>query len=206
MTETLSDMERTVLANSNQLNADDLVSGPRVLLVKSVEVKPADKKQPITIHYAGDDGHPYKPNLSMRRILITLWGKEKEAYIGRSIVVFRDPTVRFGSDTVGGIVISHLSHIERREEVALTISRGKKKTYIIEPYKPESKPAQLDQLPAEWSSWSNEERGYNRASLGTAALVAWWRTLTAEERTALESKKDSEWKPLAAGKDGAKSK
>jgi len=201
----MTDMTGTIVAKSDQLNADELLPGSRTLEITSVEVRTGD--QPVSIHYRGENGHPYKPCKNMRRILVALWGGDGANYIGKSITVFRDPDVKFGGMAVGGIVISHASHITEPLSIALAVTKGKKKIYTVEPLaaaKPAAQQQQLDQLPAEWSSWSNEERGYNRASLGTAALVAWWRTLTADERTALEDKKDSEWKPLAAGKDGAK--
>jgi hypothetical protein len=55
-----------------------------------------------------------------------------------------------------------------------------------------------------WAAWTLEERGDNRALEGTAELVAWWKSLTAEERKELEAKKEKDWKPAAAFADGKK--
>lgn len=56
-------------------------------------------------------------------------------------------------------------------------------------------------LPAGWPDWSNEERGENRARLGSDSLRAWWGTLPADTKRALKSKLDGEWKQLAADAD-----
>jgi hypothetical protein len=61
--------------------------------------------------------------------------------------------------------------------------------------------APLSGLPAGWDSWTNEERGINRARLGSAALRAWWGTLNADTKRALKPKLEDEWKQLAADAD-----
>jgi ABC-type dipeptide/oligopeptide/nickel transport system ATPase subunit len=57
----------------------------------------------------------------------------------------------------------------------------------------------LVNLPAGWDSWSNEERGANRASLGSAALQEWWNSLSVADKKTLKPKLDSEWKAAAEG-------
>jgi hypothetical protein len=49
------------------------------------------------------------------------------------VTLYLDPTVRFGKETTGGIRISHLSHIDGPKKLALTVSRGKKAAYTVEP-------------------------------------------------------------------------
>jgi hypothetical protein len=48
--------------------------------------------------------------------------------------------VKFGGQDVGGIRVSHMSHIDKRIVVALTVSRGKRVPYTVEPLK-EATPA-----------------------------------------------------------------
>jgi hypothetical protein len=69
----------------------------------------------------------------MRRILVTAWGPEANNYIGRRITIYRDPDITFGKDKVGGIRISHLSNIANRLEVALTVTRGRRATFAVDP-------------------------------------------------------------------------
>jgi len=54
------DLRPTLAAKSDQLNADDLIGRPLTVTVTKV-VATGDAEQPISIHYDGDDGKPYKP-------------------------------------------------------------------------------------------------------------------------------------------------
>lgn len=125
------DLRATVVPKSDQLNADDLIAGPLTIRITGVEVPGGE--QPVTIHYDGGDGRPYRPGKSMRRALINLWGPDGEAYIGRSLTLYRDEKVQFGGETVGGIRISHASHLDKPVTMALTATRGKRKPFTIQP-------------------------------------------------------------------------
>jgi energy-coupling factor transporter ATP-binding protein EcfA2 len=59
-------------------------------------------------------------------------------------------------------------------------------------------PLAMEDSPTDWDAWSLEERGLNRASLGTDALSKWWATLSAADKKALKPKLDNEWKQIAA--------
>lgn len=127
------DLSPTIVAKSDQLNADDLLGG-RSLTIKVMRVTGnSDKEQPISIYFEGDDGKPYKPGKSMRRVLVNFWGKESDDYIGRSMTLVRDPNVTFGGIKVGGIRISHLSDIGGESEMALAVTKGAKKLYRVKP-------------------------------------------------------------------------
>ena len=136
----------TIVPKADQTNADDLIAGPRTITI--TEVKAASADQPVAIHYDGDNGRPYKPCKSMRRVLVQLWGSESTAYIGRRLTLYRDDSVRFGSDEVGGIRISHASHIAGKQTLALTVARGKRKPYTVEPL-----PEEKSDLPEAWALW-----------------------------------------------------
>lgn len=184
----------SVVPKSTQLNSDDLISGPRTIKITAV-MPGASKEQPIAISFEGDEGRPYLPSKSMRRVLILIWGAEGDVYPGRRITLYRDPEVKFGGDVVGGIKISHASHIDKPMEAMLTATRGKRKAHNVEILEPE---VAAPVMPADWANWTNEERGVNRAAAGTEALKAWWISLTAEEKSPLKAKLDGEWKTTAA--------
>lgn len=123
-------LAETIIPKSDQLNADDLISG--TLTIKVTAVKGSNEpQQPVSIHYEGDNGKPYKPCKSMRRVLVSAWGPNGADYVGRSMTLYRDDSVLFGGIAVGGIRISHLSHIERDLTLALTVSRASRKPYTI---------------------------------------------------------------------------
>lgn len=134
----MTDLSTTIAPNSTQTNADDLLAGPRTIRITKV-VKRDSKEQPIDIYFEGDDNKPYKPCKSMRRVLVEVWSKDGASYVGKAMTIFREPTVLFGGDRVGGIRISHLSDIgDKPVTVILTMSRGVRKPYTVQPLKSES--------------------------------------------------------------------
>ena len=147
------DLSRTVIPKSDQTNADDLIAGPRTITVTAVKML-SSEEQPVGISYEGDDGKPYKPCKSMRRVLIAAWGADGAQYIGRSMTIYLDRTVTWGGAEVGGIRISHLSHIGRRMTMALTATKKSRKAYVVDPLVVADNPAQYepDECAKEWIS------------------------------------------------------
>lgn len=126
------DISQAAQPRSDQLNADDLIGGPQVVTI--AEVRRGSQEQPIEIVTEEfGPGRPYKPNKSMIRVLITAWGKEASAYAGRRLLLYRDAGVRFGKDAVGGIRIGSMSDIESRLSIMLTVTRGKRAPFVVEP-------------------------------------------------------------------------
>jgi hypothetical protein len=125
------DITKTVEPRSDQLNFDDVASTD--LTITIVEVKAGGPEQPVELHNSEYPGRPYKPGKSMRRVLIAAWGTEASAYVGRRITLYGDPTIRFGKDAVGGIRIRALSHITEPLTVALTVTRGKRAPFTVQP-------------------------------------------------------------------------
>lgn len=137
MTEMI-DMSRFVEAKSDQLNADDLIGGPRTITVRRVTGNDGD--QPVSIYYEGDDNKPFKPCKTVRRILLALWGRNAADYVGRSMTIYRDDSVTFGGLATGGIRVSHMSHIEKKTVVVVMKTKGKKAGIEIQPLQVEAKP------------------------------------------------------------------
>jgi hypothetical protein len=144
------DISRAIVPKSDQLNADDLIGGPRTITVVSVMMIAEDVAdgRPVAIHFDGCNGKPYKPCKSMLRVLLRAWGKDASKYTGRSITLYLDEAIRFGGAAVGGIRISHLSHIAGPITMALTVTRGTKKAYTVRPLDvaslPDHPPAEAD--------------------------------------------------------------
>lgn len=128
----MTDLTDTLAPKSDQLTADDLIAGPITIHITDV-VRGESPEQPIAIRFDGDNGKPYRPGLSMRRMLAYAWGPDGNAYKGRSLTLYRDPAVVFGGLAVGGIRISHMSHIEGEMALALTATKGKKKPHRVQP-------------------------------------------------------------------------
>lgn len=130
----MTDLTTTIAPKSDQLNADDLIGGPRTIRITKVALTSAPD-QPVAIHFEGDNGKPYLACKSMRRVLVQVWGGDGNAYIGRSLTIYRDPEVVFGGMKVGGIRISHMSHLERPVTMALTASKASRKPFTVQPLK-----------------------------------------------------------------------
>lgn len=123
-------LAETIEPKSDQLNADDLIGGDITIKVTAIKGN-SEPKQPVSIHYEGDNGKPYKPCKSMRRVLVSAWGANGADYVGRSMTLYLDKTVTYGGIAVGGIRISHLSHIENDLSMMLTVSRTSRKPYQV---------------------------------------------------------------------------
>jgi hypothetical protein len=125
------DLTESIAPKSDQLNAEDLLTGPRTFTVDKVSKGSAE--QPVDIHLVEFPGRPFRPSKTVRRILVNAWGPDANTYTGRRMTLYRDPAVKFGGMDVGGIRVSHLSHIEKPLSVALTVSRGKRQAYKVLP-------------------------------------------------------------------------
>ncbi len=128
------DVSSTILAKSDQLNADDLIGG-RELTVQIANVSKVTGDQPIVIAITG--GHqPWKPCKTMRRVLAAAWGTDAAQWIGRWVTLYRDDSVKWSGEAVGGIRIRAMSHIPKRVTLSLAATKGKKVTHTIDILKP----------------------------------------------------------------------
>ena len=111
----------TIAPKSDQLNADDLLTGP--ITVTITGVSRGNSEQPVNIAITGGY-QPYKPCKSMRRVMIALWGDNGHEWVGKSMRLYCDPDVKFGGVKVGGIRVSHMSGIDGRQSLMLTTTRS----------------------------------------------------------------------------------
>lgn len=135
----MNDMTAVIVPKSDQINADDLIAGPRTIRIESVSIS-AGTEQPVSIFFEGSD-KPWRPCKSMSRVLVAAWGPDAKAYVGRLVTLYRDPSVKWGGMEVGGIRVSHLSDIEREMVMALTATRGKRAPYVVKPLSRDAAPA-----------------------------------------------------------------
>lgn len=127
----MTDLRMTVTPKSDQLNYDDMIGGTKTIKITGVKVRVGD--QPVVISYEGDEGKPYLPCKSMRRVMITCWGSNGDEYVGKSLKLYGDKNVKWGGQEVGGIRISHMSNIEGKQRMALTETRGKRTPFVVDP-------------------------------------------------------------------------
>ncbi len=134
------DLTQSIQPDSTQINAEDMLSGPMTVTIEKVTA--GSSEQPVNVHLVELPGRPYRPSKSMRRVMVGAWGPEASNYTGRRMTLYRDPEVRFGGMAIGGIKISHLSHIDKPLRLALTVSRGKRAMHHIEPLAEAARPAE----------------------------------------------------------------
>lgn len=160
------DMTAAITPKSDQINADDLIAGPRTFTIESVT--PGSDQQPVNIHLVESPKKPYRPGKSMGRVLTAAWKKDTDAYVGKRLTLYRDPDIKFGDMKVGGIRISHMSGIDKPMLIALTETRGKKVPFTVKPLTEAAAPkpptsAQIascatpDELMALWESSTKDD-------------------------------------------------
>ena len=161
------DVSETTTPRSDQQNFDDYIGGPKTVTVS--EVKKGNAEQPVEIHLTEYPGRPYKPAKSMRRVLVAAWGSDSSAYTGRKMTLYGDPAVKFGGEAVGGIRIAALSHIDKPLTVSLTVTRGKRKPFTVQPLTPP-----VDKSGRDWLKELADTNGDADliSALGTAARNA----------------------------------
>jgi len=125
------DMSETIAPKSDQQNYDDYIAGNRTVTISAVTKGSAE--QPVNVELVEYPGRPFKPNKSMRRVLVLAWGPDSTAYVGRRMELFGNPDVVYGGKAVGGVEIAALSHLSKPLTVALTATRGKRKSFTVQP-------------------------------------------------------------------------
>lgn len=167
----------TIAAKSDQQNAIDFTTGPRTFVVKECRV--VGGEQPVSLDLVGEDGRPYKPSKNMRRVIAKAWGPKKEAYAGRSLTLYRDPDVMFSGKKLGGIKISHMSHIDKPVTTDVTEKRQPVK-HTVQPLTeaPTQQPAPEPTAEQVAASTSIDE------------LRDWWHYSGPERRAQIEARRD----------------
>lgn len=152
----MSDISETLIAKSDQINADDLIGSTVTITVQSVTVKGGDQ-QPVDIHTVETPGKAYRPSKSMRRVIASGWGTDSSQWAGKAMTLFRNPEIKFGGDKVGGIEISHMSHLDRPLQVPLTRRKGSKQMFTVQPLQ--------QQPPTDWQTLIQQANGDRDALL-----------------------------------------
>jgi hypothetical protein len=159
------DMTESLAPKSDQLDAIDLISGPRTFTIEKVSRH--NPEQPFNFHLA-EFPRVWRPGKSMRRVIAAAWGADASKYSGQRVTLYCDPSVQFGGDTVGGTRISHMSGIDKPLKVPLLIKRGKSAMFTVQPL-PDAPKQAADAIPDEVVS--NTEKALKDGALGD--YLAW---------------------------------
>jgi len=169
-----TDMRKVIEPKSDQVNADDFLSGPRTVRIKSVALSPGTE-QPVTIELEGSK--PFRPCKSVSRLLVAAWGPDSKEYAGKSLTLYCDPKVKWGGMEVGGIRVSHMSHIDSDLVLALTMTKGKKAPTRVKPLKADVAPLKAVE-PETSFDWQAFEQSVDDAlgndAWGPQEIAEWW--------------------------------
>lgn len=131
------DMTESLAPKSDQIDAIDLVAGPRTFTIEKVTKH--NVEQPFNFHLAEFD-RVWRPGKSMRRVIAAAWGVDASKYAGQRVTLYCDNSVEFGGAAVGGTRISHMTGIDKPLKVPLLIKKGRSAIFTVQPLK-EAPPA-----------------------------------------------------------------
>jgi hypothetical protein len=134
----ITDVTGYCAPKSDQINAEDLVGGPMDVTITKVYQGP---EQGAGIEISLAEAKPWRPCKTMVRLLVFAWGKDPRAWVGRRVRLYCDPSVRFGGSAVGGIRVSHMSHIDRVLAPMLAETKGKRRPHEVHPMPAAAAPA-----------------------------------------------------------------
>lgn len=194
------DVTKAIEPKSDQLNADDLLTGPRTIRIRDVKVA-AGQEQPVWIYFDGDNNKPWKPCKSATRALASIWGPDASKWIGLHCTIYCDPDVTWGGMKVGGIRVSHMEGLTEPRTLMLTKTRGKKGATVIKPLVLEKQHTESKTAPTIDTETLFQDARDN-AELGRDGFAAWWKSKTKAERDAMAEIMD-ELKEIAQKADSA---
>lgn len=169
-------MRITAEPRSDQWNADDFIGGPMTFTIAGV--KPGVAEQKYDIELVEGQGRVWRPPLTMLRLLLAAWGDDATTWVGRRVTLYRDETIRFGPDAVGGIRVSHMSNLPggKRFETKVTATRGRRVSIGADP------------LPDVAVAIPEPTAEQVAASTDRAALGAMWKASRPERRAQIEAR------------------
>jgi len=177
-------MTASIEPKSDQLDAVDLLAGPRTFTIESVA--PGTPDQPVNIKLA-EFPRVWRPSKSMRRVLVAAWGVNGAEYAGKRLTLFCDPTVVFGGIEVGGTRISHMSGLNATLKVSLLIKRGKSAVFTVAPLtEAATDHPSRGQVPASTTEPTREQIA---ACTDLAELRTMWHASGPERKAQIEARK-----------------
>jgi hypothetical protein len=124
-------MKIRMIRKTDQWNNEDFAAGSRVFTIS--HVTEGKEQVPYDIHFSDGEGRCWRPSNGMLELLLRIWGDDTNVWAGRRVQLFQDATVKIGRDVVGGIRVRSISHINKPMSPLITVSKGTKKPYTVQP-------------------------------------------------------------------------
>lgn len=170
------DITDALAPTSDQLDAVELVNPRTFTIDTGSSLGQRDGKTVAEIRLTGFP-RVWRPSKGMLDVLAACWGTDAKQWVGRRVTVYNDPEVMFGRDKVGGIRISHLSHIDKARVVTIRASgAGRKQSWRVEPL-PDVMPVQTEPTAADVAACTDLD-----------ALKGMWRTSGVERRAQITAR------------------
>ncbi|MGC4151529.1 MAG: hypothetical protein QM628_00425 [Propionicimonas sp.] len=169
------DITDALAPTSDQLDAVELVTPRTFTIDTGSRLGKRDGKTVAEIKLVGFP-RVWRPSKGMLDVLAACWGTDGKQWAGRSVTLYCDPDVMYGKDKVGGIRISHLSHIDKARDVMIRANGvGRKKSWHVEPLATE--PASTEPTPEQIDACADK-----------VTLGEMWRVSGPEMRARIEAR------------------
>ena len=125
-----------VKIKSDRLNFEDFIMGSQEFTISKLGRKVDQGNVRLLMIFEGRESTPYWVPKGMVKCLSNPegWGEsEFSEWIGRKVRLFGEPTVVYAGKELGGIRISHISHIAAPYSTKITERRGVRIDYVISP-------------------------------------------------------------------------
>jgi hypothetical protein len=198
----VSDVSDTTEAKSNQLGASDFTGGV-TKNIKITKVSRIAESKGLILNYENENGKPFYPCKTVRRILQHFWTKDAKLWVGKSMTLFCDPEVTYGGEKTGGVRVSHLSDIKKQETISLRKTNKSVASLTIKPLvvAPVTVAAKEVAPVSEIIIGALESVGAMMAASGISAYKNWLAGLTPEQKASIKQY-HSEWSRVAKEADG----
>lgn len=142
------DIADTLAPTSDQLDAVDLLGGPRTFTIAAVSRGKED--QPVNVTLA-EFPRVWRPGKSMRRVLAAVYTTDSTKWVGHKVTLYCDESVMFGGERVGGVRISHMTGIDKPRAIPLLVKRRKSAMFTVQPLVENAAEKPVDPLATLWA-------------------------------------------------------
>lgn len=171
--------------NTDQLNFEDFLGGvTRVVTIAKVEKGRKEGQYDISIE--GDDRY-WRPPPTVLKQLVSAWTDEADTWVGKQALLYGDPEVMMAGQKVGGIRVSHVSHINEPVTESLSVTRGKRRPHTLHPLPDQpAAPAEDPRIVALQDKWRATQDPAERAEIEAEVsdiLCRWCATAATAEHS-----------------------
>jgi len=169
-------LRKAIEPKSDQLNVDDFIAVPAVTVtIKAIDFVSDGKGLRTRITVEEFDRY-YMPSKGMTRVITSAWGDDEQKWIGEKLVLYRDPSVNYKGETIGGIRISHMTGLDaERKEFDITQNRGSRKKHVVYRLQTELQPypvEKFERLLPQWEAAINAGKMTHDEVIARAESVA----------------------------------